>query len=76
MPPNEAQSLKLNLRALAIFAPKFPFMRAIRSITKPRFNFPYDLNDMYLLLTADLKEVWLYDQESGQIFHKIKPRIK
>ncbi len=70
IPPNEAKKLSSNLRLLIIGETLQPFVKSKTVSYKPTIDEPSHTEGNNKFVVIELKEVWIYDFETGKIFAK------
>lgn len=68
----EARNVKENIRFILIASIEEPFVYADTSVSAATYDRPSSILVTYRYLTANLKEVWIYNAITGHIYTKIK----
>jgi len=68
--PEEAQYLKYAVKLLFICNIKKPWFRSYDSTKRPTMSDPTAGTTKELTLNAEIKQIWLYDGNTGEILHK------
>ncbi len=72
VPPQEAMKLVPNLRFLVIGEPLQPFVKTATALYKPTLDNPEEVKGYNYSLIVEMKEIWLYNFETGKILSKRK----
>lgn len=73
---NLAKEAKVNMKMLALYSVKLPYVGLVPDSKRPTLQSPTDVTILDNLIYADIKEFWFFDGESGRIYQKILPKKK
>jgi hypothetical protein len=68
-----AKSAKSNLRLLTLFELKEPYIRSFSNHVFPTFKLPQERLIHFYYLAGEVKELWFYNAETGEIYSKVRP---
>ncbi len=67
-----AKAAKPNLRALAVFQFKEPYIRNYENHVMPTLSLPEERLLHWYFLVTEVKEIWFYNLEMGEVYSKIR----
>jgi hypothetical protein len=72
MSPDEARKKKDSFKGIALLKLRPPYIDSDFSYSSPTIDLPQAWNKTKYLIIAELLEIWIYDEDSGEIIQKIK----
>ena len=72
-PIEEAKTQKDKIRALIISSLGQPYISSEHRLNSPTISLPYDTDFREYFVGSKVREIWFFNQNSGEIYGKIKP---